>query len=438
MRAPGRTDARSAGSLGAVLTLAAALLAGCDTGEDGQVTLYHPPAQYLRPVIDRCNAEAGGRYRIVHRTLPRDADGQRAQLVRRLAARDPDPDILGLDVTWVPEFAEAQWLEEWTGNDRAEAERGVLEKPRSTAVWRGKTYAATAGTNVPLLFYDRSLIPEPPRTWAELLATARELKGAGKPYRILFTGAEYEGLVVQYSSIVASAGGRILTADGGTVVMDAGAVRGLEILQEVATSGLTDPALALAREAQVHGAFAAADNPAAFQLNWPDALAATRELNPDRAANLAAAIYPGVYPGRSGKATIGGLNLGVSAYSARKAEAFEAALCLRRAEHQKFAAICGGVPPTIEAIYADEVPIDPCPGADRREWPNMASALPTREMILRALRNAAVRPRTPAYQHLSTITAKVLSPPSGIDPQSTAERLRAELTKAIASRGVLP
>lgn len=418
--------------------LAATALAGCDTGAGEEITLYHAPARHLQELIDRCDAAAGGRYHIIHRPLPRDADGQREQLVRRLAAGDTDPDILGLDVTWVPEFAEAGWLEAWTGPNRAEAERGVLARPLATARWRGVRYAAAASTNVQLLWYDKSLTPVPPRTWDELMAMARDLKARGEPYEILFTGAQYEGVVVQYNNLVASAGGRILSEDGRAVVMDEGAVRGLEILQTVSVSGLTNPGVTSAREAEVHRAFAAVDSAAAFQLNWPDALAAARELNPERAANLAATTYPGVRPGRPGRATLGGINLGVSSHSESKPEAFEAALCLRGGQSQKYAAICAGVPPAIEAIYADNSSIDPCPGADSADRPSMITAYPMREVLLRALRDAAARPRTPAYQHLSTITAKVLAPPSQIDPPETAERLRAELARAIASRGVLP
>lgn len=424
-----------AGSLMLVVAMASA---GCGTGNGDEISIYHAPAAYLQPLVDRCNEEADGRYRIAVRTLPRDADGQREQLVRRLAAGDTGLDILGLDVTWVPEFAEAGWLAPWTGRRQAQAERGVLSLPLSTARWRGKLYAAPASTNVQLLWYDRSLTPRPPRTWNELIAVARELKASGKPHRILFTGAEYEGLVAQYGSLVASAGGRILSGDGARVVMDSGAVRGLEILKELATSGVTSPGLARAKEEDVYRTFAAADGMAAFQLNWPVALAATRQLNPARASHLTAAAYPGVSPGRPGRSVVGGLNLGVNAHSERKKPAFDAALCLRDARSQKFAALCGGAPPVIEAIYHDETSIGPCPGGARQDRPSMASAFPMRAVILRSLRDAAVRPATPAYQNLSAVTAKLLSPPAAIDPPATAQRLREKLTDAIASRGILP
>jgi multiple sugar transport system substrate-binding protein len=39
--------------------------------------------------------------------LPADADQQREQIVRRLAARDSDIDVIGMDVIWTGEFATA-------------------------------------------------------------------------------------------------------------------------------------------------------------------------------------------------------------------------------------------------------------------------------------------------------------------------------------------
>src|SRR5262245_29024946 len=181
---------RRLGALLAAAAVAGPMVAACGSSGGKQINVYYAPEQNFQKVIDRCNAKAGGRYRIVYRKLPRDADGQREQMVRRLAAGDTDLDVLGLDVTWVPEFAEANWLEEWTGSNRTEAEQGVLESPLRTARWRDKLYAATKNTNVQLLWYDDSITPRPPRTWSEMLAMARRLRGDGKPYQIVFTGAQ--------------------------------------------------------------------------------------------------------------------------------------------------------------------------------------------------------------------------------------------------------
>jgi len=427
---------RGTGALLAVLALAAPMVAACGSSGGTKINVYYAPEQNFQKVIDQCNAKASGRYEIVYRKLPRDADGQREQMVRRLAAGDTDLDVLGLDVTWVPEFAEAKWLEEWTGQNQAQAEEGVLQGPLSTAKWDGKLFAATKNTNVQLLWYDESITPVPPQTWDEMMRMSQDLKDQGKPYQIVFTGAQYEGLVVQYNTIVSSAGGHILSDDGKSVVMDAGAVRGLEILKKVSTSGLTYPSLTNTQESEAQRSFESKSSKVAFELNWPFVYSAMQKGNPERAQNFRWIRYPGV-DGPS-RVTIGGYDLAVSAYSQHKPEAFEAALCLRSAESQKFSAINDGVPPTIESLYTDEQPLDPSKAEDAKSNPSMRTAYPMKEAILEALQDAAVRPLTPVYQNLSTITSKVLSPPSDIDPQRTGDRLRSELQKALESKGVLP
>ncbi|MGH3760419.1 ABC transporter substrate-binding protein [Actinophytocola sp.] len=416
--------------------VAAPAIAACGSDGGTQINVYYAPEENFQAVIDNCNEQADGRYEIVYRKLPRDADGQREQMVRRLAAGDTDLDILGLDVTWVPEFAEANWLEEWTGEDRSDAEAGVLEGPLSTAMWNDRLYAATKNTNVQLLWYDSTVTPQPPETWREMIDMAKQLKSEGKPYEILFTGAQYEGLVVTYNTLVASAGGQILSEDGSEVVMDQGAVDALELLQEVSSSGVTNPSLTNAQEQQVQQAFEAPNSTAAFELNWPYVYAAIQEANPERAKNLKWTRYPGI-DGPS-RVTVGGYNLAVSAYSQHKPEAFEAALCLRSPESQKFSAIKDGVPPTIESVYTDDRPLDPDQPEDAANNPSMATAYPMRDTILEELQDAAVRPLTVVYQNLSTITSKVLSPPAEIDPEATAEELRDGLQKALESKGVLP
>ena len=421
---------------GAVVLTAVPTIAACGSESGTTINVYQAPEQNFQTVVDRCNQKADGRYKIVYNKLPRDADGQREQMVRRLAAGDTGLDVLGLDVTWVPEFAEAKWLAEFTGENKADAEQGVLKGPLKTAMWNGKLYGATKNTNVQLLWYDDRVTPKPPETWNDMMEMSRQLKDEGKPYRILFTGAQYEGLVVQYNTIAASEGGHILSDDGKKVVMDQGAVDALKVLKDVSTSGLTDPSMPNAQEQQVQQAFEAPDSQAAFELNWPYVFAAIQAANPDRAKHFKWARYPGI-DGPS-KATIGGFNLAVSALSTHKPEAFDAVQCLRSAESQKFQALCDGVPPTIESIYTDDSPIEPCPGATTTDKPSMATAYPMRDTILEALKDPAVRPLTVVYQNLSTITSKVLSPPADIDPESTAQELRDGLQKALDSKGVLP
>ncbi len=269
-----------------------------------------------------------------------------------------------------------------------------------------------------------------------MMEMSRQLREQGKPHQILFTGAQYEGLVVVYNSIAESAGGRILSEDGESVVIDSGAVRGLEILKEVSSTGLTDPSLTNQQEDEVRLAFQ--QGRGAFQLNWPFVYASYASEKPEELQHFKWAPYPGVGEPGTGRSTIGGYNLAVNSSSEHKEEAFEAALCLRSPEHQKFSALMDGVPPTVESVYNDPTPLDPSKPADAESNPTMEQKYPMKDTIRDQLKNAAVRPLTPAYQNLSIVMAKVLSPPSAIDPQSKAQQLRDQLDEALSSKGVIP
>ncbi|MEW2329936.1 ABC transporter substrate-binding protein [Micromonospora chersina] len=418
-----RRPARRAAAAAAALALVAPL-AACGSGGEGgppTINLYYPPEQNLQKVVDDCNAQAQGRYRIAYRVLPRQADEQRVQMVRRLAAQDSGMDVLGLDVTWTQEFASADWIREWTGQDKAEVEQGTLAGPLDTARYEDKLYAAPKNTNVQLLWYRSDLVQEPPKTWDEMISAAQQLKQQGKPYQVLTMGAQYEGLVVLYNTLAESAGGKILSDDGKKAVMDAGTVRALDQLKKFATSGVTSPSFSNATEDPVRLEFQSGGG--AFEVNWPFVYPAMQEAAPDLAKKVKWARMPGIDANTPSKVTIGGVNMAVSAYSKHPTESFEAAKCIRNAEHQKFSAVNDGVPPTIESVYAD---------------PEMDKAYPMKDTILEELKEPAVRPLTPAYQSISTVMSAILSPPSAIRPEQTADELRGAIADALESKGVLP
>ncbi|MFF5180006.1 ABC transporter substrate-binding protein [Micromonospora sp. NPDC000316] len=411
------------GAAAAALALVAPL-AACGSGDDGgppTINLYYSPEQNLQKVVDDCNAQAQGRYKIAYRVLPRQADDQRVQMVRRLAAEDSGMDVLGLDVTWTQEFASAKWIREWTGQDKAEVEQGTLAGPLDTARYEDKLYAAPKNTNVQLLWYRKDLVPQPPTTWDQMIDAAQQLKDQGKPHQVLTMGAQYEGLVVLYNTMAESAGGKILSDDGKQAVMDEGTVRALDQLRRLATSGVTSPSFSNATEDPVRLEFQSGNG--AFQVNWPFVYPALQEANPELAKQVGWARMPGIDANTPSRVTIGGFNLAVSSYSKHPELSFEAARCLRSPEHQKFSAINDGVPPTIEAVY-DE--------------PEMAEAYPMKDTILEELKEPATRPLTPAYQSISTVMSAILSPPSAIRPQQTADELRDAISDALESKGVLP
>jgi multiple sugar transport system substrate-binding protein len=183
----------------ACLFLGGQILAACGDGSGASSTptlnlyIYPDNSGAIQDAVDNCNAASKGEYEIKYQKLPEAADGQRQQMVRRLAAGDSSMDILGLDVTWAPEFAEAGWIREWTGDAEAQVEQGTLAGPLATATYNGKLWAAPFNSNTQLLWYRADLVPTPPTTWDQMIQMATDLAKQGKPHYIEIQGAQYEG-----------------------------------------------------------------------------------------------------------------------------------------------------------------------------------------------------------------------------------------------------
>ena len=404
-------------------TALVASLGACSSGPPGIVINLYGGASELGfdKIIAACNEQAGGRYTIVGNLLPSDADGQRDQFVRRLAAQDAGMDILGMDVTWTAEFAEAGWIRELTPEQKAAANADTLEPPIRSATWEDKQYAIAKHTNVQLLWYRKSLVPTVPTTFDEMISMAQQLKAQGKIYEIGLTAAQYEGYVVNINNLITGYGGTIVNEDSSAPTIDDKTVQALTLLQRLATSGVTSSSLSNAQEPEVFADLQAGRS--AFSLNWPYVLSAMREANPDLVSDLGYAPYPTVNKGDVPRVTLGGMNYAISAYSQHPDEAFEAAMCMRNPENQLMAAIDAGTAPVLRPVF---------------EQPTFQESYPMYKEMLIELVNAVPRPPSPVYQNISTILSTTLSPPADINPQVSAEELRTSIQDAIEGKGIIP
>ncbi len=407
--------------------MAASALAACGSsgGSGGRATLnfYNFPdnSGAIQQGVDKCSQQSGGRYVIKYNKLPNDADGQRQQMVRRSAARDSAMDILGLDVTWEAEFAEAGWILEWTGANKDKATEGTLKVPLETATWKGKLYAVPYNTNTQLLWYRSDLVPTAPQTWDEMINDSIQLAKEGKPHLIEIQGAQYEGVVVWFNTMLASAGGSVLNEDATQVSMGPPATDALTIMHTLATSVAADPSLPVQMEDA--NRLAMESGTAAFELNYPFVYPSMKTNKPDLFKNFKWALYPRVKADEPSHVTIGGIDLAISRYSKHPDLAFEAALCLRGRDNQKVNAITGGLPPTIADLYDD---------------PSLQADYPFRADVRTSLENASVRPKTPAYQNISIVISHAVSPPKGINPASTEKKMTSQLKDALNSKGLIP
>jgi trehalose/maltose transport system substrate-binding protein len=415
-----RTSRAAARRLGAALWLLS--LAGCGPPPPSGAPLLHwyvfaERSGAFAEAARRCSRQSHGAFRVEPVALPADADQQREQLVRRLAAGDSDIDIIGMDVIWTPEFAAAGWILPWSGPLADQSRAGRLPATLQSASYAGRLWAAPFTTNTQLLWYRTDRVAVPPATWEQMFDMAETL-GAGA---IQAQGERYEGLTVLFTSLLASAGGEVLDDSGTQVALPEAPTRAaLAVMQRLASFPAADPSLATDREDQARLAFETGGP--TFMINYTYVWPSARRNAPQVAAHMGWARWPAVIAGRPSRVTIGGINLGVGAWSRHPQLAFRAAACIASEENQRLAAERGGLPPTIAALYDD---------------PAVRSTFPFADLLRATLQDAVQRARTPLYNDVSLAISHTLHPMRDIDPQRDVARLRAVIDRTLRSEGLL-
>jgi multiple sugar transport system substrate-binding protein len=410
----GRTRGSLVVALSALM-FGAAACGGDDTSGPPNLKFYSAldPGGTNVKAAKECGEQSNGRYTIELVPLANNADASRELLVRRLAAEDSDIDLINMDTIWTPEFAEAGWLRKLEGAERREAINDVLPGPLKSVEWKGGIYAVPLNTNAQLLWYRKDLVPNPPKTWAEMIAMAKKLPA--NEGLIQEQGNRYEGYVVWFNNLVSSAGGKIVNEDG-TPALDQTAVRAAQIIKDVATSGRADPSLSTNQEDQARLAFEAGRG--AFMLNWPFVYASARaaaEESPEAKKvfeNMGYARWPGVDPGKPSRVSIGGANIGISVFGKNPELATQAAICMTDRKWQDQEAIVEGLPPVMNASYDD---------------PEVRKAYPFADLLREQLKDSVTRPETPAYSDVTLAVQQTLHPPAKIDPKSAIDTLRDRL-----------
>src|SRR3954469_25981148 len=217
--------------VGAIAALWALAISGCGSSDEGggartiKWYVFNEPGGAYEQAVKNCNEQANGRYKIQYVRLPTDANAQRELVVRRLAAKDSDIDVIGMDVIWTAEFAEAKWIKPWTGARGREAIKGKLAGPVKSVIYQGKVWANPFTSNTQLLWYRKDLAKTAPTTWDQMIREAHRLHKS-----IEVQGNQYEGLTVWVNALIAGAGGRIVDQEG-NVKVDASTKRAAEVMQ---------------------------------------------------------------------------------------------------------------------------------------------------------------------------------------------------------------
>ena len=394
----------------------AAVAVGCGfeeskgVGSGPTITFYafNEPGGAFEKTLNDCSKEANGRYSLEYNRLPTDADQQRELVARRLAAEDSDMDLIGMDVIWTAEFAEAGWILPWEGERATEAKKGKLAGPLKTAEYKGKLWADPFTSNTQLLWYRKDRVKQLPKnyTWDDLIDIAHH-NGSS----IEVQAARYEGYTVWINSLIASAGGSLVDQNGDVKVDDT-AERAAEIVKRVADEAAPE-GMSNNKEDQARLGFESGRSD--FEVNYTFVWASAGELGGDFQKNMGFARYPRVDRDKPSRVTLGGINLGIGAYSKHPDLAFEAAQCIAKDKNQVVAAELGGLAPSSEALYDN---------------PKVKKAFPFGDLMRQSIDEGVPRPVSPAYSDISLAIQKTFHPPDGIDPSSVVDELKDKLDKA--------
>ena len=399
-----------------LLVVAGLWLAACGGGSSGgratiNVWVFNEPSGSFKDAAKRCSQASNGQYKIVLNALSNNADQQRQSLVRRLAAKDSSIDIAGMDVVWTAEFAAAGWIKPWPTDLANQVKQGTLPGPLATATYQGKLYAAPANSNTQLLWYRKSVAEAAgldmtqPVTWDQIIQAAED-----QDKKLGVQGALAESLTVWINALVASAGGKILEdpdakPDEMQLGLDTDAgKKAADIINRIGASGLGGSGLPTADENASMNLFQGDDG--SFMVNWPFVYPAMQGAAPEVVDDLGWAVYPRVDAGTPAAPPVGGINLGVGAYSAHTDLAWQAVACIVSPENQAQYFVTNGNPPSNAAAYDD---------------PEVQEKFPMADTIKESLDLGAPRPQTPYYNEISIGLQRTWHPPTAVSPDSTPQ-----------------
>jgi trehalose/maltose transport system substrate-binding protein len=376
--------------------------------------------QICQEGVEAWSKKTGNQGRVV--STPNSSTDRLALYQQILAAGSGDIDVFQIDVIW-PGLLESHMI------DLAEhVDQAVVDANFAKIIENAKVEDKLVGipwfTDVGFLFYRKDLLEkygkQPPTTWEELSATAKEIlekeRAAGNPRMegFVFQGKAYEGLTADALEWVASyGGGEIVDAEGNITINNEKAVQSLTWAASTVGT-IAPPGVMNYEEEEARGVFQSGN--AVFMRNWAYAWANAQAEGSPIKDKVGVAQLPHGEGGQS-RAALGGWQLAVSEYSEEQEAAIDLAKYLTSAEEQKRRATTGSYNPTIESLYTD---------------PELIKINPFYTEMASILENAVARPSTVTGSKYNQVSAEFFGTVHSVlskqaEPAQALEELADEL-----------
>jgi multiple sugar transport system substrate-binding protein len=412
-RPRGRPPIRRGAASLVALALASGLLAACSSDSDGksELTWYiNPDSGGQDAVAEKCSTD---QYTIDTQVLPQSSSEQRIQLSRRLAAEDPEIDLMSLDPPFTAEFADAGFLAEVPQEAKTQLEeQGTFKGAMDAATWEDKLVVFPFWSNTQVLWYRKSFVEKAgidmsqPVTWDQIIDAAADNGG-----QVGVQANKYEGYSVWINALIEGAGGQLVeNADQGvdldlTIDSEQGQ-EAAKIIEKLASSEAAPADLSVSNEGTAQSTFGG-DN-GSFLVNWTYIFHIYDETSPEVAKDIGYARYPQTVKGEESRPPYGGIGIAVSEFSDDKEFALEAAACLVEPENQGINAEITGNMPASTAGY---------------EYPALADLYPEDllQLFQESVDTSAPRSVTPYWSDISSSLQNSWHPPANVTQDTPPE-----------------
>ncbi|NNG20284.1 ABC transporter substrate-binding protein [Naumannella sp. ID2617S] len=308
-------------------------------------------------IIDKWNAQHPDQ-KVTFIELSDSADEQRNAMIQNYQTKGADKTIYDMDVVWTAEFAANQYV---VALPDGKFDTSKMLKPAvDGATYFNKLYAVPVTSDGGLLFYrkdwmDAAGITSAPKTLDEVKTACKQMKEKVPEAKNAdcYAGQfqKYEGLTVNVSEAINSAGGNIVK-DGKVSVNSPEAQKGLQWIADGFKDGTIPQGAITWKEEESRQAFQ--DGKLMFLRNWPYVYSKFSAADGSSKVNgkFGVAALPGV--GGPGVSSLGGHSYAVAQHAKNKGTALDFIAFAAAEEQQKQRTITSSLAPTLESLYSDQ------------------------------------------------------------------------------------
>lgn len=308
------------------------LLAACSPSvktekNSAGATILHwyvgPDRVDTKALAKACSQGSDGDYQLKVEQLPADADVRHNLLVRRLSAKDPAIDLIGLDDSYTAEFAKAQLLAPIPDDLAPEFSKDIFPKALAAATFDGALVAVPWWFDPQMLWFRGTVGERAGLDMTKAVTWEHLISGAGRVgVGIEIDDANGRGVPDWVSALVSAGGGQVVDGAERSAAVGLDTLAGKEAAGVVqfyheSSIGLGPSPDALTKFAGTGGGFLLAPS----SVVSDPALAAV-------AAELQWAPYPVIDASSASVAPLAGVALAVPLYAPHSDLSYEAISCL--------------------------------------------------------------------------------------------------------------